>query len=402
MTERLYYTDSYCSEIDAQVVRIEQRNGRQAITLDRSIFYPTSGGQPNDTGTLNGYGVEDVLVDEAGAIWHLLAAGTPPFATEQTVHGVIDWQRRFDHMQQHSGQHLLSQVFVRLFAYETVSVHFGALYSTLDLDVETVSLAQLEEAERYANELAYSARPIRAYFVDEAQLPTLLLRRPPKVTGVIRIVEIENFDWSACGGTHCRTTAEFLPIKLTQIERKRGQCRLTFLCGQRASDDYAQKHRLLSLIANMLSTDAGQAPARIEQLLSQTKQQQQTLQKLTAQLLAYQAANLLEQARQAGELRLVVYASDEYDIAALRTLATSIAEAEQTVGFLASTVGEKSSLLFVRGKGVGIHMGHLLRSVLQTVNGAGGGRPELAQGGVAKEIELSKLLEEAVRQLGRT
>ena len=209
MTIRLYYDDSYCTTFDAAVTAIGEIDGRAAVQLDRTYFYPTSGGQPNDTGTLGSERVSDVLV-QGDALWHVLDASTS-LRVGQGVTGSIDWQRRYDHMQQHSGQHLLSQVFYRLFGFETVSVHFGAAESTLDLDVPAVDPDQLATAEQETNRLAYAALPISAYSVEQEALAAIPLRRPPKVTGTVRIVEIAAYDYSACGGTHVHTTAEIAP-----------------------------------------------------------------------------------------------------------------------------------------------------------------------------------------------
>ncbi len=212
MTERLYYTDAYQTEFDAHLVAITEVNGQPAIVLDRSFFYPTSGGQPFDTGVLGGWHVVDVSVTENGDVLHILDAALPSATLGQALHGAIDWRRRYDHMQQHSGQHLLSQIFYRHFGYETISVHFGDTESTLDLDIAALEFAQLDEAEQIANEMVYATLPIKAYFVTDNELAKMSLRRAPKVTGQIRIVEIDQFDYSACGGTHVRTTAEIGPI----------------------------------------------------------------------------------------------------------------------------------------------------------------------------------------------
>ena len=222
MTERLYYTDAYLTEFDAAVVAVTQLEGRHTLVLDRSAFYPTSGGQPFDTGRLGDYAVVDVAADgmtDGGTVYHILDRAADPALVGQSVHGRVDWPRRHDHMQQHAGQHLISQVFNRLFGYETVSVHFGEEDSTLDLDAAEVRPEQLDKAELMANDLVFRSLPITAYFVGDADLERIPLRRPPKVSGQIRIVEIAGFDWSACGGTHVRTTAEIGAVKFVRQTR---------------------------------------------------------------------------------------------------------------------------------------------------------------------------------------
>ncbi|MCB0041133.1 MAG: alanyl-tRNA editing protein, partial [Caldilinea sp.] len=269
MSDRLYYTDSYLAAFESPVFAIDDVDGRPAVRLAQSCFYPTSGGQLHDTGTLGGMAVVDVVAADDGVL-HVLD-GAPAFGVGDVVRGAIDWPRRYDHMQQHSGQHLLSQHFFRHFGWETVSVHFGAEESTLDLDTPDVSPAQLAEIEALANDMAYRALPIRAYLVDETGLAAVPLRRPPKVTGVIRIVEIEAFDYSACGGTHVRTTAEIAPIKLVRQERRRNQTRITFLCGLRACRDYSRKHDLLLTTAALFSNEPAAVPSLVERLQEQSR-----------------------------------------------------------------------------------------------------------------------------------
>ena len=247
MTERIYYTDSYRTAFDATVTAVTEWEGQPALVLDRTCFYPTSGGQPYDTGTLAGLHVVDVVAAN-GDIYHVLDKLTDPerlahIVQGQTAQGQIDWPRRFDHMQQHSGQHLISQVFHKLFGYETISVHFGDQESTLDLDTPEVTSDALDQAERLVTQQVYQAIPIKAYFLNDTEIDSIPLRRPPKVSGQIRIIEIVDTDWSACGGTHVHTTAEIGPVKFIRQQRMRGQARLSFLCGQRARMTNARKHR---------------------------------------------------------------------------------------------------------------------------------------------------------------
>ncbi|MCC6166035.1 MAG: alanyl-tRNA editing protein [Caldilineaceae bacterium] len=405
MTERLYYTDSYQTEFDATVRELTLRDGRPAVALDRSAFYPTSGGQPNDLGTLDFgaagiYAVIDVVAGD-GAVYHLLDAPSElPLELQagSRVQGVIDWLRRYDHMQQHSGQHLLSQLFARRFEFETVSVHFGAEESTLDLDAATVDAAQLEEAEAAANDLVYAALPITAYVVDERDLARVPLRRPPAVSGQIRIVEIAGFDYSACGGTHVHTSAEIGPVKLIRQERRRGQTRVTFLCGRRALADYSRKHRLLIQTAALYSTDVSQVPDLVERSLEQVKELQHRVDELTTRRLAYTAQELLAAAQPIGEDR-VVTALVALPVDAVKTLANLLQAEPHTIALLGSAAGGKATAVFARSADAAPHMGNLLRAALGALGGGGGGRPEFAQGGGVPVERLDELLQIALRQL---
>jgi alanyl-tRNA synthetase len=397
MTERLYYTNSYLTGFEATVVASRQVGERLALCLDRTAFYPTSGGQPNDVGTLNGMDVVDVTAED-GAIWHQLAAGGE-IPVGSAMQGNVQWVRRYDHMQQHSGQHLLSQVFERLFSYETVSVHIGEVENTLDLETPSLLQAQIEQAETLVNEMVYRALPITAYFVDESQLAMLRLRRPPKVSNSIRIVEIEGYDYSACGGTHCRSTAELGPIKIVRSERRRSTMRITFLCGGRGLADYARKHTLLAESAALFSTDMAQVPLLIERALAQNKEQKRRIDELTGMLLLQESRAMLEQSETVGELRIVGALREELDASALRILASALCQSPGVVALLAGSSGGKLLLAFGRSAdvaGVGLHMGDLLRETLAQVGGNGGGRAEFAQGGGVNLAEGQRLLDFAL------
>ncbi len=403
MTERLDYLDAYQDRFDARVLAILEHAGRPAIVLDRSCFYPTSGGQLHDTGRLNTAHVVDVVAEE-GAVLHLLAA-PPPFtpsaiapgtiAPGATVTGAIDWPRRYDHMQQHSGQHLLSQLFYQRCGFETASVHFGRAESTLDLDVADLAPALLDDVEREANELAYHALEIYTYFVDDREAARLPLRRPPAVAGQIRIVEIDGFDYSACGGTHVHTTAEIAPIKLVRQERRRSQTRLTFLCGQRAVDDYRQTRRLLAASAALFSTEPDAVPALTQRLQSQVRELQQQNQSLQEQLLAYEIADRLAAAPRVAGAALVEVLVADRPAEVLKQMAALLRARPQVIGLLATTAGDKLTVIFCRSDDVTLHMGDLLRDALATFGGRGGGRPEYAQGGGIAPVRAAELLAHA-------
>ena len=397
-TERLYYTNSYLVRFDARLEAIRDHGEGTALGLDRSAFYPASGGQPNDTGTLSVDGqsvaVTDVMAED-GVVWHVLERRLEGIAPGIPVQGVVDWPRRFDNMQQHSGQHLLSQVFDRLYDAETVSVHMGAEESTLDLAVATLAPGQVDAAEQEANYKVFAALPITATFVDEADIPALRLRRPPKVSGTIRIVEIEDFDFSACGGTHCRSTAEIGPIKIVRTERRKGIVRLTFLCGRRAVEDYRRKHRILSDAAALFSSDMAQVPVLAERNLAQVKELQHRVEEQQGRLLALDAQELLQGAEAVGSLRLVCALRADLDAAALRTLASTLVAEPGVVALLASVQGGKTMLAFARSADGSAHMGNLLRSTLQQVGGNGGGRQDFAQAGGVDGSLASTLLDAA-------
>ncbi|MCS6827350.1 MAG: DHHA1 domain-containing protein [Caldilinea sp.] len=400
MTERLDYLNAYRQHFDAQVLAIEDRAGVPAVLLDRTCFYPTSGGQLHDTGLLGGAPVVNVVAEE-GEIWHLLAA-SPPFAAGERVVGEIDWPRRYDHMQQHSGQHLLSQLIHQRYGFETVSVHFGREESTLDLNTAETPPAFLSEIEQAANELAYLGLEIRAYFVDEQEVGRLPLRRPPAVAGPIRIVEIDGYDYSACGGTHVRTTAEIVPIKLLRSERRRNQTRLTFLCGLRACRDYAEKHRLLAQTAGLFSTEMAAVPTMVQRLQAQMRELEYKHMELQKRLLSREAATLVAAAPRAGDVAIVEYLSPDASVEMLKHMAALLREQPKCVGLLASISEDNATLVFCRSDDVQLHIGEVLRHALAAFGGRGGGRPEYAQGGGVHATAVSAVLAKARRRCEET
>jgi alanyl-tRNA synthetase len=298
-------------------------------------------------------------------------------------------------MQQHSGQHLLSQLFYQRYGCDTVSVHFGREEATLDLDAATIDLARLEEIEQAANELAYYALEIRAYFVDERTAAELPLRRPPAVTGQIRIVEIDGFDYSACGGTHVHTTAEIAPIKLLRQEHRRDQTRLTFLCGLRACQDYRAKHRLLLESAAIFSTEPASVPALTRRLHTQVRELQRENALLQERVLGYEVAALLTTAPRVQGAALVEQLFTDRSVEALKRLAAQLRAQPQTIGLLASTADDRLTVIFCRSDDLTLHVGNLLRDVLAAFGGRGGGRPEYAQGGGVAPSVAADLLAHA-------
>ncbi len=409
MTERIYYTQSYQQRFAATVVAVQTRSEALIIQLDQSCFYPTSGGQAFDTGQLAGVPVVDVWVDEQGNVQHQLAAPITALpgglAIGDSIDGVIDWARRYDHMQQHSGQHLLSQLFYQQVGVETLSVHFGEEESTVDLAIAEIDATQMAEIERQANELVYAALPIHAYFVDEEALKTIPLRRPPKVRGTIRIVEIDGFDYSACGGTHCRTTAEIGPIKLTKVVRQRNGLRVSFLCGRRAYQDYAEKHRLLTEAASLFSNEIQQVPVLIARNLDQLQNRERALAACQALLLDYEAVALTERAEPigAGDVKLVHLVLEERNADMMKPLATTLQASPDLIILLASHVDEKVALCFACNSALvqrySLNMGALLRTTILPLGGKGGGKADFAQGGGIADGQITAALSSARQQL---
>lgn len=375
MTERLYYTDPYLTEFDATITAIEQVDGRPAAILDRTAFYPTSGGQPFDTGRLGEATVVDVVDADGGAIMHVLDRGV----AVGPVHGRIDWARRFEHMQQHTGQHLLSAAFDRLLGVRTESFHLGAAASTIDL-ARLVSPREIDSVEDEANRIVWEDRPIAIRFADAAEAAALPLRKESARAGQLRIIEVEDFDVSACGGTHVARTGAVGIIAVTSSERLRGGSRVEFACGGRAlrtfralRDTTAASVRLISVLPNEL-------PGGIERLQADVKDTRRQLKDAQSRLAVYEAAELAGRAVPCGAARLVVEALDGRDQAALKTIATAIATRPGHIAVLFG-VPSPAAVVVARSEGTAFDSGAALKRLLQEFGGRGGGRQDLAQGG---------------------
>jgi alanyl-tRNA synthetase len=321
-TDRIYYTDAYLSEFTARVV--DRADEGRRVYLDRTAFYPTSGGQQHDTGVLGASNVIEV-VDEDDRIAHLLDVPLP----DDEVRGMIHWDRRFDHMQQHTGQHLLSAVFEDLFGARTVSVHFGDATSTLDLATDGLSAQSLERAERRANEFVVENRPVTIGFEDAAEAKGL--RKAVDRTGPLRIVTIADLDRSACGGTHVRATGEIGSIMIRGTERVRKSLRVEFACGLRGVARARADFIALGAIAATLSTSPDSAADLVAAQAHQTKESEQARLRLERELARYRALEMHAATTpiESG-LRLIVVENGE-SIDQLKTLGQALLEREQVV-----------------------------------------------------------------------
>jgi alanyl-tRNA synthetase len=378
MTTRLYYTNAYATVFDAQLLEHTTYDGLPAVVLDRSYFYPTSGGQPHDTGNLNGVPVVEVVIREAdGAVVHVLKGEL----AAPRVSGEIDWARRFDHMQHHTGQHILSQAFVHLANAETVGFHVSPDSVTIDLDRPTVKPATVDAVEDLANQIVTDNRPVRVWFPSEDELTRLQLRKVPEVNSKLRVVEIEGFDVNACGGTHVARTGEIGLIKILRVERRGEVARVEFLCGGRAVQDYHQKHALLSQLAAELTTGYTEIPATLQKLREDNKTLQKELRTLRAALLDQEAERLWQTADRTGPYVLVELAFEGRGVADARQLVQGLIAHPATIA-LCGVAGEKAQLIMARSDDLPHDMVPVLMQGLAVWNvDRGGGHPSFAQGG---------------------
>jgi alanyl-tRNA synthetase len=382
MTLRLYYTDSYLRDFDAAIV--ERADAGRRIYLDRTAFYPTSGGQPFDTGSLGGVPVVDV-VDEGERVAHLLAG---PLTGERAI-GSVDWDRRFDHMQQHTGQHLLSAVLHERFGHATIGVHFGRESSTLDLDTPAIDHARLVEAESHANRLGTENRPVEVSF-EEAESASGL-RKASEREGTLRIVTIRDLDRSACGGTHVRATGEIGPILIRKSERVKQNVRLEFLCGARAVRRARADLDLLSRLAGQFSAATAELPALVDAQRAVLREAAAARRELEENLAGLRARDLYAASSVDGSgVRSIVVREETGPIDRLRPLAQAVAGMPQAlfVGWTAVP----PALLVAASADSGLDAGRMLKASLSQVGGRGGGNARLGQG----TAPSASALEEAV------
>jgi alanyl-tRNA synthetase len=388
MTERLYYTDAYRTEFTAQVAGRSDDGLR--VYLNETAFYPTSGGQPHDVGKLNGIDVVDVI-DEDDRIAHVLAAPLP--ASPSSLNAVVNWPRRFDNMQQHTGQHLLSAVFEDLFGYKTVSVHFGPESSTLDLDTESVSQKQLLAAEARANTVVAEARAVNVSFEDAATAAGL--RKPSDRAGTIRVVSIDAVDRSACGGTHVRSTAEIGAVLIRSTEKVRKTTRVEFLCGTRAIARARRDFESLAKIAESLSASAHDVAALVAAQAERLKEGESARKKLEKDLAVYRARERYDAAvPDASGVRTIVI-RDAASIDEIKAIAQAAFALPRVVVIGALT--NPPSVLLASSEDSGVDSGKLLKASLAEVGGRGGGSPRIAQGSVPQAADV----EHVVFSLGR-
>jgi alanyl-tRNA synthetase len=383
MTERLYYDDCYLREFQAKVVDTADNGMR--VYLDRTAFYPTSGGQPFDLGTVGGASVQDVI-DEDDRIAHVLSA--PVEAGD--VAARIDWDRRFDHMQQHTGQHLLSAVLIELFNIPTVSFHMGAVTSTIEVAAPQIDAARMERAEERCAEIVAEARPVSIAYEDSSA--ELGLRKASARTGTLRIISIDRLDRSACGGTHVRSTAEIGPLLLRKLEKIRGNVRIEFVCGLRAVRRARQDFRTLSEISRLVSVPFDEAPAIIGAQVEKAKSLEKVAARLAAELAKREGAELYAATAPDGAgVRRATQRGAIDD--AMRARAQAFVLGSKAV-FLAISENPPSVLLAASADS-GVHAGDRVKAAVSAAGGRGGGNAGLAQGSVPD----AKALENAVAQL---
>lgn len=401
MTDRLYYADSFLRDFSGRVGDIREASRSEGVSiwqiaLDRSAFYPTSGGQPCDTGMLLASSrtgavleapIESVEEDEHGTVWHFTRK---PLAAGTEVQGKIDWERRLDHMQQHSGQHLLSAVFARELNAPTVSFHLGDAVSTIDLTTGAIAQHSLERVERVANELIAEDRPVSVRSVDraeaEAMLATGQLRKLPERAGSIRLIEIAGYDLNACGGTHVRSTGQIGGLLIRGVEKVSRGMRVSFVCGLRAVAAARHDLSLVHRVSAALSVPGDSFLTAIERLKAAGKAGEKDRQRLYEELADYHAPRLIVEEQSRDGLRFVSRVFADRDADYIRLLASRVVfSAPRTIALMVSAEDWPARLVLARSGDLDFHCGELLRETLAAHGLRGGGSADLAQTDLPRE-----------------
>jgi alanyl-tRNA synthetase len=408
VTDRLYYTDSFLHDFEARVSSVTTADGRTSFTLDRSAFYPASGGQIFDTGWIDvpdgpesrRLPVSEVSENEqTGEVVHFLEAETASLKPGTVVHGNVDPKRRRDHMQQHSGQHVLSAAFEKLNGFATVSFHMGDESCTIDLATETVMAKQLIAAERTANEVIAEDRPVEIRFATPEEAHTIGVRKIPAAEREkLRLIDICDFDLNACGGTHVRSTGQIGSILLRKTEKVRQGTRVEFVCGMRAVATARRDFEMLTEAAALFSTHIWEVPQQIRKSQEESKAAQKTQHRLLEEVAELQAAQMLQSTEQGGAQIIVVQYFAERDITFIKMLAQKLTKAGSCVAFLACG-GSQPSLVFAQTPGLGNDMGGLMKQAVQALGTRGGGNRDMAQGGAPDGQRAETAVVEAAKQI---
>jgi alanyl-tRNA synthetase len=378
MTKHLYYDDSYRTEFSAKIQERVIIGGKPAVILDETIFYPESGGQPCDAGLLGGIRVERVEEDDSGNILHILSS--PLDESIGTVTGTIDWDRRFDHMQQHTGQHVLSQAFIAVAGAATLSFHLGQETSTIDVSLPNATASILRKVEDLATRIGFEDRPVQVLNVPREELAALGIRKESRREGMIRVIDVDGFDRSACGGTHVRRTGEIGMIFILGNERYKGGTRIEFVCGYRALTEFRNDHATLGELSKLYSSTPHELPILCEKLQAEHSSLVRDKRKQEEELLAFEARDLVLGAKRTGALAVVRRIYPDRKIETLKILAQKAASHPGMVILLGASQ-DAAQIVVARSQDVGGDCGAIIREVTGKLGGRGGGRPELAQAG---------------------
>jgi alanyl-tRNA synthetase len=396
--KKLFYQNSYIQTFTSKIIKQEKdENGLWYIVLEETAFYPTGGGQPFDTGTINNIHVLNVE-EIGGDIRHYLE--TPVIDTKVKLEGQINWERRFDHMQQHAGQHILSAAFEELLNYKTVSFHLGEEVLTIDLEIEELTENEADIVEKRANQIILENRPIQTKWVSQAELSQYPLRKQPKVMENIRLVIIPEFDYNGCGGTHPSSTGQVGAIKILDWEKQRKKIRVRFICGNRVLQQFHVKHQILTLLTKLLNAPEQGMIQSLERLLENVKSSGKQLEEVQQTLLQFEAREMTQAQLEINGQRVISKVVQNRSLKELQQLARIITNLlNEVIVILISENESQLQVVTASGSDQQVSMKGLLADILPTINGKGGGNEVMAQGGGDLVVTGNKLLEIALNAL---
>jgi len=385
-TQRLYLNQPYLNEFEANILRSFSHEPFYAVVLDQTAFYPTSGGQMHDTGTINGINVIDVI-EQNDEILHIVES----FIQIGIVTCQINWQRRFDFMQQHTGFHILAQSFLRIMGAETLSSHLGEQISTIDVNLQQVDEQKITAVEELAQQIIFEDRKIKAYFSDPEKIDEKRIRKLPPDKEKVRLVDIEDFDLDPCGGTHVSSTGQVGLVKIIRREKIRGYLRFEFYAGWRAIQDYQKKCAINSQLADVLSTGEEEFGTSIEKLQTESRELIRKNKKLTEQNIIYEAQEHVREAEKEGQ-KIITRLFENRELNEIRYLAKQIIKSGD-IWALFGLKGEKAHLIFARPERSDYNLNELVKQVAHLIEGRGGGRPNFVEIGGPKKSSIDEALQ---------
>ncbi|MEQ8168129.1 MAG: DHHA1 domain-containing protein [Candidatus Eremiobacterota bacterium] len=390
--KRLYYNDSYISTFKGNITDLYPDKDNLYLIFDRTGFYPSSGGQPCDYGTVEGIPVIDVFEREDGEIVHVIPSSEGHiFKTGMNVNCIIDWQRRFDHMQQHTGQHILSQCFFKLYNLETAGFHLGKDISTIDLNIPNLSEEEIFAGEVYANKMVFENRSVYIKYMDKED-PDTVLRKESKRTGLLRIINIHDFDSSACGGTHCNATGEAGLIVIKDWEKLKEKFRIEFLCGYRALKLFREYSSVFRDISCRFSVGYHDVLTKIDKLITENKENYKALKKLTEKCMKQEIELLNSEKIIKDNIVYIKHIYKDKTLEELKGLAKNVIMKSNNMIVCLATSPEPCSLIIARSKDLQLNLSELMKNFNGKLTGKGGGTPDFVQGGGYKLEEIENIL----------
>lgn len=391
VSKKLFYQDQYIRSFTSKIKKsTEDENGRRFVVLEETAFYPTGGGQPHDTGTLNELKVYDV-VEVDGEVRHYLQE-----SIDENLEcvGSIDWERRFDHMQQHAGQHILSAAFEDVFSLKTTSFHLGTDICTIDLDVSNLTNEVVEEVEKLANTVILENRPIVAKWLTADEASSFPLRKELSVEDNIRIVIIEQFDYNGCGGTHPSSTGQIGSLKILQVEKQKKQVRVHFVCGNRVIQQLGEKQKVIQELTPLLNSPQPQMKEAANRILQHSKDLEKQVEQLKVRILEYEAEHFLDKMVCVHSHQIIRSTFNNRPISELQQLARIISgNTNNTVVLFVNETCENLQVVCSKDKESNLDMNQLVKAILPLINGKGGGNTMFAQGGGDKTMSAEQLIE---------